>query len=91
MDKRTKLIISVIGVCAVVIPALLLIFLAPNTKTEPQVSSDSRSIDQTSIENVVNKTQQLKPQYSPYTPATNSARSTPIVDLEPVEGSPSSE
>ena len=86
MDKRTKLILSVVGACAIIIPALLLIFLTPKTQEQPQVSSESRTLDQNTIEEVVKNASPKQPEFPSPSPATSSARPT-----RPVEGSPSAQ
>ncbi len=50
MNKRTKLILSLVGVSAVVVPALLLLVLSKNTGQEPQVATSKRTVDAQNIE-----------------------------------------
>ena len=45
MDKKTKLILSAIGISAVVIPAILLIFLTSKPTPEPPATNTKRQID----------------------------------------------
>ena len=47
MNRKTKTILSVVGVCAVVVPALLLWYVASNTAQEPKIDSSSRSMSGT--------------------------------------------
>ncbi|OGD95634.1 hypothetical protein A3F02_02600 [Candidatus Curtissbacteria bacterium RIFCSPHIGHO2_12_FULL_38_9b] len=53
MNKQTKLILTFVGAAAIIIPALLLIFLGSKTQEDPQVDSGSRTIDQSAIQNTV--------------------------------------
>ena len=75
MNKVSKLVISIIGICAVVVPALLLIFFTSKNQVEPQATSDKRTIDSKSIEDGVKRSepQQVISVPSP-TPATSSAQ-----------------
>lgn len=45
MSKRTKLILSIIGAAAILVPAVLLITLSGRAPASPQVSSEKRNID----------------------------------------------
>ena len=82
MDNRTKLILSAVGISAIVIPAVLLVVLASRTTEHAGVSSTPRQIDTGAIEEKV-KTNPLQEMVFPTpTPATPSAKVTP-------EGSPS--
>lgn len=45
MDKKTKLILSVIGVAAIVVPAILLLILSSKNAAVPSVSQEARQID----------------------------------------------
>jgi len=86
MDKRTKLILSTVGACAIIIPALLLIFLTPKTQKEPSVSSESRNLDKSAIENVVKDASPRVAEFPSPSPATASAK-----PKLPIEGSPSAQ
>lgn len=85
MSKKAKLIISVVGISAVVVPALLLIFL---TGREPQSksssSSDKRQIDTKLIEDTVKKNM-------PSPIPTPSPSPIPTPSPNPVEGTGSSQ
>lgn len=50
MTKRTKLILSLVGISAVIVPAILLLVISKNTKSEPQVVNSKRSVDAQNIE-----------------------------------------
>lgn len=56
MSKRVKIILSVVGIAAVVVPALLLVFLSSGTQPVPQVSQAKRSVDVNSLEDTVKRT-----------------------------------
>lgn len=58
MNKRTKTILSVIGLSAIIIPAILLIVATRGAQKEPEISSSSRQIDTQTIEDAVNKSGQ---------------------------------
>lgn len=55
MNKKTKIILSIVGICAVVVPALLLIFVSRSTDKVPEVDNGKRQIDQKNIENIKDK------------------------------------
>lgn len=55
MNNKTKLILSIVGICAVAVPALLLMFVSGNTNQIPEVNTEKRKIDQKNIENIKNK------------------------------------
>ena len=55
MNKKTKIILSFVGICAVVVPALLLMFVSRTTQEAPIVDSGKRQIDQKNIEDIKNK------------------------------------
>ena len=82
MDKKTKLILSIIGIAAIAVPAGLLIFLSAKPATEPNVSPESRTINEKTIEDAVKKIPQKQPEFSSPATATNSSQKTQ-------EGSPS--
>ena len=82
MDNRTKLILSAVGISAIVIPAVLLVVLTSRTGEQPQVSSTPRQIDTRAIEDKVKTKSSQEMIFPTPTPATPSAKVTP-------EGSPS--
>lgn len=55
MNKKTKIILSIVGICAVAVPALLLMFVSRSTDQIPDVDSGKRQIDQKNIENIKDK------------------------------------
>lgn len=56
MSKQTKLILTVLGIAAVIVPIVLLLTLGSKTSDIPPVSSDSRNIDEKNIQDVTKKT-----------------------------------
>jgi len=75
MDKKVKLILSLIGLGAVVVPVVLLVTLSSKTPQQPQISTQTRSID---AANVADAAKRAIPSPSPFlepspTPATESA------------------
>jgi len=86
MDKRTKLILSIIGIAAIAVPVLLLIFLSAKPAKEPNVSPDSRTINEKAIEDAVKKNPQKQPEFTAPTPSTSSPQNP-----QNNEGSPSAQ
>lgn len=84
MSKTVKIILSIVGLAAVIVPALLLIFLGGKSTPEPEVASDARQIDTQSIKDAAGKTQPMQPEFASPSPATSSANP---LDID--EGSPS--
>ena len=76
MDNRTKLILSVVGIGAVVIPAGLLITLTPKKVEEPATSSTSRQIDTKAVEETVKNLPKKEIVFPSVGPSTPSARPT---------------
>lgn len=85
MSKKTKLILSIIGLAAVIIPVLLLLFLTGRaSKQAPDISSEKREIDTKNIEEAVRKAP--KPQIK--LPSASGATGAASPKLE---GSPSAQ
>ena len=57
MNKRTRLILSLVGISAVIVPAILLFVLSKNTQPEPQIENGKRTVDSQNIGNTVSKVQ----------------------------------
>lgn len=92
MSKRTKMILSVIGIGAVVIPAALLIFFTTKETEEPQVPTGVRQIDTSVIERAIEKIEPKEPEFPSPSPATVSAEENEQGDVDSVpEGSPSAQ
>ena len=83
MNKKTKFALTIIGISALIIPAVLLIIFTGKTQKEPDISSETRQINTEAIEEAVRKIEPKEPQFPSPSPATQSA--TPRV----IEGSPS--
>lgn len=83
MDKRTKLILSIVGIAAFAVPVALLVFLSAKPAKEPNVSPDSRTINEKTINEAVQKNPQKQPEFTAPTPATNSSQTN--------EGTPSAQ
>lgn len=87
MNKRTKLILTLIGAAALVVPVVLLITFSSGTDQVPPASSDNRSIDSRNVEDAAKRAMPASP--SPLvipspSPASESAQ-TPSSSPEPVE------
>lgn len=75
MNKRTKLILSVLGAGAIIVPLVLLVTFSARTPSTPQVSSEKRDIDTRGVEEVAKR---AVPEQSPVvlptpSPSTESA------------------
>ena len=82
MEKKGKVILSIIGLSAVIVPALLLIFFTSKTKNE-SLTPAGRQIDSQVIDDAVKKLplpNQIQTSPSPG-PATSSAQ--PILESSP--------
>lgn len=51
MSKKTKIILSIIGISAVLVPTALLMFVSQNTQVPPQANDAPRQIDQINVGN----------------------------------------
>lgn len=80
--KRTRLILSVVGIAAVIIPAILLVVFSAKDKKQPNVSTSSRQINPSTVEEAVGKypkpapslTSSSSPSAKPNVGASSSAR-----------------
>lgn len=72
MSKRTKMMLSLVGVSAVMVPALLLLFASSRTQSVPEVSDTKRTIDQSNLEKSAKKVPVASPVALP-SPASPSA------------------
>lgn len=73
MNKQTKIILSIIGIAAIAVPAILLTVLTKDADLEPNVDSSSRKIDTNSIQNIVSKSPLPRVGLPSPTPASPSA------------------
>lgn len=91
MNKTTKILISLVGLGAIIVPAVLLIVLTPKINTNQTPANSNRSINSGAIENIVGQSSQDNrlpvvmptPTFQPK-PASSSAIVIP-------EGSPSAQ
>ena len=83
MNKQ-KLLLSAIGVSAVVIPAVLLIVLTARTKSQPQVPTTNRSIDARNVEETAKK-------FVPVVPSPSPVVNSPTPQPSPQQGTPSAQ
>lgn len=82
MSNKTKIILSIIGISALLIPAILLIRLSPKSKEGSDIPQTSRQIDPKVIEEAVKTTP--REQLIVPSPIPASASASPAF-----EGSPS--
>lgn len=73
MDNKTKIILSVFGIAAVVIPLALLMFLTSRPEVKTEMPGGSRRIDANSVSSVV-QSNQTKVIYATPSPSSPSAR-----------------
>lgn len=78
MNRTAKIVISAIGLAAVIVPAVLLIIFSARSQAEPKVSNGSRQIDSNKVDEIVSKHPPIL--VSPK-PATSSA--SPILPSSP--------
>lgn len=90
MNKQTKLILSLIGVSALIVPTVLLVVFTKSSPAEPEAQSGSRNIDTTSILETVKKASPSPSQLSTPSPATSSAKPSPL-SSPTLEGSPAAQ
>ncbi len=84
MTKKTKIVLSCVGIAAVVVPVALLLLMSASTKHIPDVSQGKRPIDTKSLQDTAKRTLPagvILPSPSPSptpspsaSPATSSAR-----------------
>lgn len=74
MNKGTKLFLSILGVGAIIVPAVLLIIFTTKAKKQPNVPGGPRQIDQNAIEDTFQK--YPKPIFTSPIPASSSAKPT---------------
>lgn len=74
MNKTTKIFLSILGLAAIIIPAILLIVFTSRGQKEPNISTGSRQIDQSAVESAANK--YPKPIFASPSPASPSAEPT---------------
>ncbi|MCR4305916.1 MAG: hypothetical protein NUV73_02425 [Candidatus Daviesbacteria bacterium] len=89
MNKTTKILLSLVGLGAIIVPAVLLVVLSQKINTNQAPANTNRTINSGAIENIVNQSPQNYPVVLPTAtpqpkPASPSAHMTP-------EGSPSAQ
>ena len=72
MNKRTKLILSVIGLAALILPAVLLLVLSSRTREAPAASTEEREVNARNIQDTASQLALQSPAASP-APASSSA------------------
>lgn len=88
MNKTTKILLSLIGLGAIIVPAVLLVVLSPKINTTQSSNEGNRSIDSNTIGNIVNQTPQNNPALP--TPTFQPIPASPSAKVIP-EGSPSAQ
>lgn len=75
MDKKTKLLLSILGIAAIVVPAVLLVVLSGRSGGEAAIGAGQRQLDtQKVVETVEEKSKQVPlPSPSPTPPAATSS------------------
>lgn len=89
MNKTTKILLSLIGLGAIIVPAVLLVVLSPKINITQSPANSNRSIDSNAISNIVNQTPQNNPFVLP-TPTLQPKPASPSAKVIP-EGSPSAQ
>lgn len=87
MNKRTKLILSIIGVAAILVPVILLVTLSGRAPASSQLSSEKRNIDTGNVGEVAKRAAPSPVTLPSAPPSTESA--TPATSPSPspeVEG-----
>ena len=72
MNRTTKIFLSILGLAAIIIPAVLLIVFTSKAQKQPNVSTGSRQIDPSTVENIESK--YPKPVFATPSPASSSAK-----------------
>ncbi len=72
MNKTAKIVLSIIGVSAIVVPAVLLIIFTSRSQSEPNIPEGSRQIDPNAVEKAIDK--YPKTVFASPTPASPSAQ-----------------
>lgn len=91
MDNKTKIILTVIGLSAVIVPAVFLFFMSgAKTTVDTSLPAGGRQIDKANIEREVNSGQGTQPAQStsPTPTPTPTPTSSPIIINE---GTPSAQ
>lgn len=89
MNKTTKILLSLVGLGAIIVPAVLLAVLSPKVNTTQSPADTNRTINSGAIENIVNQSPQNNPVVLP-TPTFYPTPASPSAKVIP-EGSPSAQ
>lgn len=84
--NKSKIVLSLIGLGALVVPVVLLIVFTGDNPGEPKDTSGQRQINQNNVQDVVNKA----PPPPKAIPLPTSPSASPSADTQP-EGSPSAQ
>lgn len=90
MNKQAKIILSIVGIAAIVVPAILLMIFSGKTQKEPEIPQGARQLDAQTIKEAADKIPQKPPEFPSPSPATPSAIPTPG-GIEIPAGSPSAQ
>lgn len=82
MQKSVKLILSILGLSAIVVPTVLLIILTKNTPEAQPIQSAPRTIDKKTIDDAVKKAPSPSPQFFLPSPSPSSASASPEIVVE---------
>lgn len=82
MTKSVKFILSILGVSAIIVPAILLVILAKNAPEAQPVQSAPRTIDKKKIEDAVKKIPSPSPQIFLPSPSPSSPSAQPRTVVE---------
>lgn len=82
MTKSVKFILSILGVSAIIVPAILLVILTKNAPETQSVQSAPRTIDKKTIEDAVKKIPSPSPQIFLPSPRPSSPSASPKTVIE---------
>lgn len=88
MDKNKKILLSIVGVSAVIVPAILLVTLTSRPQSEPAVSSEGRPIDAQNLDEAKKALPSPSPVSLPSPSPSPSPDASPTPEATP-EASPS--
>lgn len=93
MENKTKIILTAIGLSAVVVPAIFLFFLSSSKPAiqDASVGGSGRQIDKANIEREVNSSKPVQPAASPNPSPLPSPTPSASPGVKPAESTPSSQ
>lgn len=65
MNKRTKLVLTAVGLAAILVPVFLLITLSSRPQKAPDVSGDKRNIDAKNVQDAAKRVVSPSPSPAP--------------------------